>query len=179
MRFPKTRTSGSYASIARNPAIWVGLPSQRGPKATVDSSYLNELYRSRAERAGIIYVDVWDGFVDEAGKFSPQGPDYQGQIRRLRTSDGIHFTKYGARKLALYVEREIERLNTLKIPVALPAPIDQDVRTRKGKVGGATRPDVGGMDRQTLRDWVIRFNEQGPDGLINKASPGRAGQADK
>ena len=28
------------------------------------------------------------------------------------------------------------------------------------------------MDRQTLRDWVIRFNEQGPDGLINLASPG-------
>ena len=28
------------------------------------------------------------------------------------------------------------------------------------------------MDRQTLRDWVIRFNEQGPDGLINKSSPG-------
>jgi len=23
------------------------------------------------------------------------------------------------------------------------------------------------MDCQTLRDWVIRFNEQGPDGLIN------------
>ena len=29
--------------------------------------------------------------------------------RRLRTSDGIYFTKFGARKLALYVEREIER----------------------------------------------------------------------
>ena len=28
------------------------------------------------------------------------------------------------------------------------------------------------MDRQTLRDWVIRFNEQGPDGLINMPSPG-------
>ena len=90
--------------------IWVGLPSQRGPKASADSAYLNDLYRSRAEKAGIIYVDVWDGFVDEAGKFAPQGPDYQGQIRRLRTGDGIHFTKYGARKLALYVEREIERL---------------------------------------------------------------------
>lgn len=24
---------------------------------------------------------------------------------------------------------------------------------------------IGGMDRQTLRDWVHRFNEQGPDGL--------------
>src|SRR5207344_1944451 len=31
---------------------------------------------------------------------------------------------------------------------------------------------LGGMDRQTLRDWVIHFNEQGPDGLINIPSPG-------
>jgi transposase len=31
---------------------------------------------------------------------------------------------------------------------------------------------LGGMDRQTLRDWVIRFNEQGPEGLINIPSPG-------
>ncbi|MGH6679458.1 MAG: winged helix-turn-helix domain-containing protein, partial [Bradyrhizobium sp.] len=31
---------------------------------------------------------------------------------------------------------------------------------------------IGGMDRQTLRDWVIRFNEHGPDGLINLPSPG-------
>jgi transposase len=40
---------------------------------------------------------------------------------------------------------------------------------------GASRAEaakVGGMDRQTLRDWVIRFNEQGPDGLINIPSPG-------
>ena len=125
------------------PVIWVGLPSQRGPKASADTAYLNDLYRSRAEKAGIIYVDVWDGFVDEAGKFSSQGPDYQGQIRRLRTGDGIHFTKYGARKLALYVEREIERLTSPRIPVALPTPVDQDVRTRKGKLGGTTKPDSG------------------------------------
>ena len=40
---------------------------------------------------------------------------------------------------------------------------------------GASRAEaarIGGMDRQTLRDWVIRFNEQGPEGLINMASPG-------
>ena len=40
---------------------------------------------------------------------------------------------------------------------------------------GASREEAataGGMDRQTLRDWVIRFNEQGPDGLINIPSPG-------
>src|SRR6202023_1186 len=40
---------------------------------------------------------------------------------------------------------------------------------------GASRKDaaqLGGMDRQTLRDWVIRFNQQGPEGLINKSAPG-------
>ena len=40
---------------------------------------------------------------------------------------------------------------------------------------GASREEAakaGGMDRQTLRDWVIRFNEEGPEGLINKPSPG-------
>lgn len=32
---------------------------------------------------------------------------------------------------------------------------------------------VGGMDRQTLRDWVHAYNDHGIDGLINKTSPGR------
>lgn len=32
---------------------------------------------------------------------------------------------------------------------------------------------VGGMDRQPLRDWVHRFNGQGPGGLINIKPPGR------
>src|SRR2546430_14837329 len=44
-----------------------------------------------------------------------------------------------------------------------------------GVLDGASRENaakIGGMDRQTLRDWVIRFNEQGPDGLINIPSPG-------
>ena len=27
---------------------------------------------------------------------------------------------------------------------------------------------VGGMDRQTLRDWAHRFNKDGPDGLTNR-----------
>ena len=32
---------------------------------------------------------------------------------------------------------------------------------------------VGGMDRQTLRDWVHQFNEHGPDGLTNAKGAGR------
>lgn len=35
---------------------------------------------------------------------------------------------------------------------------------------------VGGMDRQTLRDWVHRFNESGPEGLTNRPGAGRPRQ---
>jgi transposase len=47
---------------------------------------------------------------------------------------------------------------------------------------GAAREEVakvGGMDRQTLRDWVIRFNQRGPDGLINRSAPGAPGKLRK
>jgi transposase len=42
-------------------------------------------------------------------------------------------------------------------------------------VDGMSRSDaarIGGMDRQTLRDWVHRFNERGPDGLLDDWSKG-------
>jgi putative transposase len=33
---------------------------------------------------------------------------------------------------------------------------------------------VGLMDRQTLRDWVVRFNAEGAEGLVDRTSPGAA-----
>ena len=103
------------------PIFWVGLPAVRGPKATSDMLFLDSLYRDAAGKARITYVDVWDGFVDEAGHFLQQGPDFEGQIRRLRAYDGVFFTKAGARKLAHYVEREITRIMASRsAPFTLP-----------------------------------------------------------
>jgi putative transposase len=33
---------------------------------------------------------------------------------------------------------------------------------------------VGGVGLQTVRDWVVRFNARGPDGLIDGKAPGNA-----
>jgi uncharacterized protein len=105
------------------PVLWVGLPAVRGATLTSDMSYLDEFYRARAQKAGITYVDIWDAFVDEKGQFAMQGPDFEGQTRRLRTYDGINFTKPGAEKLGHLVERELHRVLTNRaVPVALPGP---------------------------------------------------------
>src|SRR6201987_4606098 len=36
----------------------------------------------------------------------------------------------------------------------------------------AAAAKIGGMDRQTLRDWVHRFNASGPEGLIDNWTEG-------
>jgi hypothetical protein len=125
------------------PVLWVGLPAVRGTKSTSDAQFLNALYRDAAAKAGITYVDVWDGFVDEAGRYILQGPDFEGQTRRLRAYDGVYFTKAGARKLAHYVEREIARLLAGRSgPVALPTePATPDATAKPG--GPAPRPIAG------------------------------------
>lgn len=125
------------------PVLWVGLPAIRGAKATSDMLFLDALYRDGAGKAGITYVDVWDGFVDDAGRFAQQGPDFEGQIRRLRSNDGVFFTKAGARKLAHYTEREIRRVLAAHTgPLAVPSEtFAPDSNIRPGEAG--PRPLMG------------------------------------
>jgi len=125
------------------PLVWVGLPAIRGAKGTSDMLFLDSLYREAAAKAGITYVDVWDGFVDEGGLFLQKGPDFEGQVRQLRSYDGVYFTKPGARKLAHYVDREITRLLAARsAPIALPTePATPDANAVPGQP--APRPLAG------------------------------------
>jgi len=127
------------------PVFWVGLPPLRGQKSAADIPFLNDLYRSRADKAGIIYIDIWDGFVDEDGRYAQSGPDVEGQTRRLRTGDGVYFTQAGARKLAHYVEREVQRwLSARTAPVAVAIPEEPKVEAAAaGRSGPRARPLAG------------------------------------
>ena len=141
-----TRKIEEMIAVAKSkgvPVLWVGLPAVRGAKATADMLFLDSLYRDAAGKAGITYVDVWDGFVDEAGRFLQQGPDFEGQIRRLRSYDGVYFTRPGARKLAHYAEREITRLLAARsAPITLPSePATPDANAQPGQP--APRPLAG------------------------------------
>jgi uncharacterized protein len=107
------------------PVIWVGQPALRSTQMTASMIAFNDLYRKNTERIGGSFVDIWDGFVDEAGVFQQSGPDMNGLPARLRGSDGISLSKAGKRKAAFFIEKPLNQILgvTQSAPVAaLPAP---------------------------------------------------------
>ncbi|AOG11234.1 SGNH/GDSL hydrolase family protein [Agrobacterium sp. RAC06] len=99
----------SVAAETRVPIIWVGLPAFRPQNMTADALRLNTIYRSSIEKVNGEFVDIWEGFVDQEGRFIVTGSDINGQPVRLRGNDGIGFTGPGKRKLAFYVEKSVRR----------------------------------------------------------------------
>src|SRR5215217_4543622 len=75
---------------------------------------------------------------------------------RLRTD----FSAIELRRLAATTKNA----NQSRRLLSLAAILDGMSRTEAARIGG--------MDRQTLRDWVHRFNESGPEGLKDSWSRG-------
>jgi len=98
------------------PLIWTGLPAFSSPSLSADAATLNNYYRTKVEMAGGTFVDIWDGFADENGKFIASGSDINGQPVRLRGSDGLSLTKAGKRKIAFYLEKPIRNLIGVELP---------------------------------------------------------------
>ena len=42
----------------------------------------------------------------------------------------------------------------------------------------AAAAETGGVGRQIVRDWVVRFNAEGPAGLISRKAPGNPSKLD-
>ncbi len=107
------------------PVVVAGLPPVEDEARNEQIAQLNALLKEQVERAGFIFVDVTDGFVDENGKFMTSGPAVDGQRRRLRNADGVGFTRAGARKLAFFVDQQLDDLmHREDAPTAATDPAD-------------------------------------------------------
>jgi uncharacterized protein len=88
--------------------VWVGVPVMQGQRFAADMLFVNTLAKERVTRANVPYVDLWEGFANDQGQYASIGPSVIGELVRLRTSDGIHFTKAGGRKAGFFVAKEID-----------------------------------------------------------------------
>jgi hypothetical protein len=92
------------------PFIWIGLPPMKNSKISDDLVAMNEIYKESVQRNGGVYVDIWPGFVDEENRYTAVGPDVDGDPTKLRTNEGVFFTRAGARKVAFFADTEIKRV---------------------------------------------------------------------
>ncbi|MGF9757207.1 SGNH family hydrolase [Microvirga sp. 0TCS3.31] len=92
------------------PFIWIGLPPMKNSKISDDLVAMNEIYKESVQRNGGVYVDIWPGFVDEDNRYTDIGPDVDGDPTKLRTNEGVFFTRAGARKVAFFADTEIKRV---------------------------------------------------------------------
>ena len=95
--------------VAGKPVIWVGLPPMSKSSYSAAMTQISSLHRLAAFSSGAEFVDIYERFVDEDGNYSSYGPDLNGQNVQVRKSDGIHFTRAGADKLAFYVDQALKR----------------------------------------------------------------------
>ena len=87
----------------------VGQPPLRRDEANADAMMLSEVLRDKAFVNGVRFIDIQPAFVDEDGNYSQYGPDFAGDIQRLRESDGVSLSWIGNRKLAAIIEKEIRK----------------------------------------------------------------------
>jgi hypothetical protein len=98
----------SALRAANKPTIWIGLPPMAKTEYNKTMSGISEIQRLAAFSGGAEFLDIYERFIDEEGKFTSFGPDLNGKNVRMRKDDGIHFSSAGADKLAFYLAQSIK-----------------------------------------------------------------------
>ncbi|HEV7717982.1 MAG TPA: SGNH family hydrolase [Arsenicitalea sp.] len=93
---------------AGKPVVWVGLPPMLAPQYSAAIGQISALQRLASFSGGAQFLDIYDRFVDDNGKYTTFGPDLSGQQVRMRKDDGVHFANAGADKLAFYVSQSLK-----------------------------------------------------------------------
>ena len=92
---------------ARKPVIWIGLPPMEKADYSAAIAQISNIQRLATFSGGAEFLDIYDRFLGEDGKYSAYGPDVSGQNALMRKDDGIHLSAAGSDKLAFYVSQSI------------------------------------------------------------------------
>ncbi|MCF6326554.1 MAG: DUF459 domain-containing protein [Devosiaceae bacterium] len=87
--------------------VWVGLPPMRAASFSSQISEISSIHRLAAIAAGVEFVDIYERFAGEDGKYSLRGPNLNGEVEVMRKSDGIHFSAAGSDKLVFYINQSM------------------------------------------------------------------------
>ena len=104
--------------------FWVAIPPMGDALYERDMQVLAALQKQEATAKGATYVDLRANFLGPDGAYTDTGPDDTGEIRKLRTRDGVAFMRQGNSRFGQLLLAEIKRdMETKPLQAALqPAP---------------------------------------------------------
>src|ERR1700729_2516391 len=101
----------------------------------------------------------------EEFRFDGSQRRFAGRVHRMGQALTITRTDHCAADLRAAASKSDDAAQVRRL-LAIALALDGDPRSEAA--------ERSGMDRQTLRDWVHRYNDGGIDGLKSRSSPGRA-----
>ncbi len=176
---------------AKKPVVWMGLPPMSKTSYSKAMSQITSMHRLAAFANGAEYVDIYERFADEDGKYTAYGPDLNGQNKLMRKSDGIHLSSAGSDKAAFFIDKVIKQFyRGGEITVAIVDPMaGTDVvgmlrppfqgisQVRKLELAGAVREL--GQKATSSGELVLAQKSDKPDLSLTQLFAVQPGRADR
>jgi hypothetical protein len=90
--------------------FWVAIPPMGDAKYEADMKIVAALQKQEVLSKGQVYVDLRSSFLTPDGEYTDKGPDDTGEVRKLRSRDGIAFFKQGNNRFGQLLLAEIKRV---------------------------------------------------------------------
>lgn len=88
---------------------WVSLPPMADADYDAAMQAISAIQKQEVEAHGMTFVDVRKAFLAADGSYTDTGPDDTGEIRKLRSRDGVTFFKQGNNRMAQLVMAAVTR----------------------------------------------------------------------
>lgn len=105
---------------AKMDVVWLGDPVVENADYLADMDFLNKVMEPVAETGGAKWVSLWDITGGDAGTYAAYGKALDGQTKRLRADDGVHFTPTGYDLVAARLDPILKDLTGGKAMPAQP-----------------------------------------------------------
>jgi uncharacterized protein len=90
--------------------FWVSIPPMGDAKYDADMQILAAQQKQEVQSKGQVYVDLRGAFLGPDGNYTDKGPDDTGEVRKLRSRDGVTFFKQGNNRFGQLLLAEIKRV---------------------------------------------------------------------
>ena len=124
---------------AKIEVLWLGDPVVKDADYTADMQMLTPVMEPAVEKEGAQWVSLWGVGVDPDGSYDAFGKALDGQTKRLRADDGVHFTPSGYDLIAAKLD---PILKTLATQPASPTPVSGGASAVPGAKASADGPSV-------------------------------------